>query len=276
MSLPIVNLSNLTFLIPVLKDSEDRAWNLQCCLHYLDTTLQTNVSICEVTTQDTCVPVSVQFGNLSIEYHEWSPRPDGLMHRTRMLNYLAYKATTPYVCLFDADVIIPENQWERTAKGIELGYKFIWPYHSPTYDIPKGLQPLFMETMDMSMVQHQCVKPRKPHINVGGAIICHRETFLELGGFRDDFISWGSEDEEFHDRLVRLGFPIARVPGNLYHLEHSRGINSGTDNPYRWENRKKHLAMTSFRGEQLNTYCLHLKQIMMAGIIQRDKHGNTP
>ena len=47
-------------------------------------------------------------------------------------------------------------------------------------------------------------------------------------GFKwnENFRSWGPEDQEKHYRFPKLGYNVGRFDGLVYHLEHSRGMNS--------------------------------------------------
>lgn len=57
------------------------------------------------------------------------------------------------------------------------------------------------------------------------------ESYKNAGMENEDFYGWGLEDGERFYRMYSLGYKIRRVQGPLFHLTHSRGINSMFQNP---------------------------------------------
>lgn len=44
---------------------------------------------------------------------------------------------------------------------------------------------------------------------------------IAIGGFDEEFIGWGGEDEDMANRLLRMGVPFRALPEcNVYHLDH--------------------------------------------------------
>jgi hypothetical protein len=70
------------------------------------------------------------------------------------------------------------------------------------------------------------------HNSVGGCVMWNKEAFIRGGMENENFISFGPEDCERHDRFKMLGFEIIRIPGNLFHMDHYKGPNSSNKNPY--------------------------------------------
>jgi GT2 family glycosyltransferase len=58
----------------------------------------------------------------------------------------------------------------------------------------------------------------------GGTIAVRRQTFDEIGGFDEEFVGWGGEDNEFFDRcLSRRFWRHAHLPFvHLWHAEQPR------------------------------------------------------
>lgn len=59
-----------------------------------------------------------------------------------------------------------------------------------------------------------------------GNIIIHRDMFLKLKGYDENFIGWGREDSDFYNRILTAGYKENKISSNpefsLYHLFHSR------------------------------------------------------
>ena len=70
----------------------------------------------------------------------------------------------------------------------------------------------------------------KRSICFGGACFVDKETLIKVGMQNENFISWGSEDDEIHERFKKFGLKIVRTNSSLLHLYHSRNIDSGQNN----------------------------------------------
>jgi len=72
------------------------------------------------------------------------------------------------------------------------------------------------------------------YLATGGAVVCDRKDFFMVGGYNENFISYGYEDMEFFARIEKLGYGISRIDyANAYHLPHPRGTNSSYNNYHR-------------------------------------------
>ena len=82
----------------------------------------------------------------------------------------------------------------------------------------------------------------------------NKQKFIEGGMENENFVSWGPEDVERRDRLIKLGYKIASVDGKLFHLDHSRTFNSNTTNPRFKQNEEEYKKIQNFSREQLRQY----------------------
>ena len=65
------------------------------------------------------------------------------------------------------------------------------------------------------------------YYSVGGAFLVDVEEYRRCGWENEHFAGWGPEDAERYRRLLILGEQHSRIAGSLYHLYHTRGVNSG-------------------------------------------------
>lgn len=258
---------NTTTVIPFFYDGQDRITNLRVVAGWMKQTLPDSKTV--VLTQDKASKLQAeklpkglideviwQKGFLEMMTNQSVSH--NLFWRTLLLNNaLANWVKTEIAFILDADVIIPKDQIQAALfaflRDPSLG--IVLPYNSPTYDVAYQLRDEFSISWDLTNIIENCVIPRKPHINVGGAIFTKVKEWNRIGGFHPDMISWGSEDEELWDRLGNHSVPRLRIDGKLYHLHHSRGINSGCENPFRWNNMKIRDANRN------NTDPLYIQQI---------------
>lgn len=232
-----IPLRNTTFTIPVSYDHPDRQENLELILYSL------------LSQFDTTVIVGEQGGNhfeYVSEFCEYVHFEGmNLFHRTKMLNDMARLAQTPYVVNYDCDVILPPMQILESVWRLSTGADVVYPYGGDFWHVPRA--PYLAEvSKDCDVGIFAKVKCRKTENSVGGVIFANREKFFEVGGENENFVSHGEEDKERFDRFKKLGLKVERVEGEIFHLEHWRGINShstqhshGRTNQLEWQKVKR-------------------------------------
>lgn len=242
----MIDLSDVTFTIPVKIDHEDREKNLKVVVDYLVKHFNTSIMICE---QDTEKVPEILDG-YKFDYIKVN-REDGLIHRTRQLNVMAKQATTPYIANYDADVIFSVPQYVKTMELLRKDKADgVFPYAGRFEDVEKSVHVLFRNSLDIEVIKEHHLHLNHPN-SLGGAIFWNRKKFLEGGGENENFISWGWEDNERFNRFTKLGYRIKRVDGILYHLNHHRGHNSSPKNPEHTKNQHRYNKIMSLNKEQL-------------------------
>lgn len=128
-----------------------------------------------------------------------------VFHRSAAKNAGAFAATTPWICLIDADVLLHEDFGQRVIPTLRTG-RF---YRAST--VGEG---------------------------TGGTIICSRDAFEQVGGHDLSFEGWGEEDDDLRDALRFAGNRERYFsPSLLDHLDH------GDDLRIRFhENKERHAS----------------------------------
>ena len=245
------DLSDVTFSIPVKVDSQDRLNNLKMIVDYITHYFKTNFIICE---QDT-TQVKDHLKGLNYTYIQ-TKRNDDLIHRTRQLNIMASTSKTPIIVNYDCDVLFKPKQIIDAVNKIRNDESdFVFPYQGEFWDVPKK----HFEQIRKSFTLHQ-LDPLKSHCTLfnpnskGGAIFCNKEKFISSGGENENFLSWGHEDHERICRFKKFGHRIDRVDGVLYHLNHSRGVNSGNNCPHVKKNANEFHKVAQMNPAMLKEY----------------------
>ena len=210
-----IDLTHVTFLIPLRIDSGDRLRNVIDVSRWLTTTFQTTVLVghAEPEKIQPLLPSAVRV--VKITDHPRHP-----FHLTKAFNELAREVTTPVLARYDADVVIPPSQLIEAAKRAQHdSMALVIPYsywHAITRDeIDEFLRrPI---TRDIGLGY-----PRSTGDPVGGCVVQSTEGFFAHGMDNEYFIGWSSEDKERVERLTKLGCTISRVDGPLFHLEHDQ------------------------------------------------------
>lgn len=216
-----IDLSDTTFLIPCFHDSNDRDENLT-----LATKLLKEDFICKIIVGENQTSSFSHLGDrcMKFNYKEF--------HRTRMLNQMSQKATTPIIVNYDADVAIPPLQILEAVRLIRSGYDMVYPYDGRFARVPRTHYPELSKLRDVGTLtdNFRGTKPNDPK-SVGGAIVFNKRSFIEGGGENEFFRSYGPEDQERFHRFKKLGYKIRRVPGVLYHIDHKITLNSSMQQP---------------------------------------------
>jgi hypothetical protein len=132
----IAGLAGATFIVPLRVDSVERARNIAHVISYLTTKLDAAVIVQEVDRYPKfgayvlrfLAPILPPGANLQYLFEsEW--RRDGIFHRTRVLNDMILRATTPVVINYDADVLLPLESYHAAVGRLLAGRAdVVYPY----------------------------------------------------------------------------------------------------------------------------------------------------
>lgn len=225
-----INLTDVSFLLPVRIDSPERYKNLLLLLRYLNQYVDTQIYILEA---DSSPKIFARLLKPEVHYYFVEDSREKF-HRTYYINQLAWKTQSPYICICDADVIIPVSQLEETVEFLRNEYAYVLPYDGSLVATEEKEKTAFLETLNPGVF---VVKVVWEHV-CGGAIFLNRKNFIQAGMSNEHITSWGPDDVEQRKRMEILGFSMTQVAGPLFHLWHPRGINSS------YENQEERLRLT--------------------------------
>ena len=126
---------NLTFLIPVKLESDDRVRNLTTVLSFLLTNFDSQVLVKESDTiprfESLVLPNLKNINNLDYSFEK---QHENFFHKTKILNDLIEKSTTQVVANYDTDVILPVKSICKAYEMIESGQSdAVYPYGCGVY-----------------------------------------------------------------------------------------------------------------------------------------------
>lgn len=238
-----IDLMDLTFIIPVYYDHEDRRQNLELTLAFLNYHFDTNIIIGEQGGHE------FEYLEPFAEYHHFDYEK---FHRTRMINVMARKATTPIIVNWDCDNICSPAQLVEAVNIIRKGGDISYPFDGTVYRVPRYQFCRIIESLDVCDLDIKLCAEKKS--SVGHAVVMNKESFISAGMENEHFISWGPEDSERFNRYNILGLNVQRVPGGMFHMDHWIGENSSTKNEYYQHNDKEFLKVATKKREQLREY----------------------
>lgn len=219
------DLSDVTFLIPIRIDTNERLENLYAIINYIDKNFVCNIILLEAdkfpVVDVSLLPSIVKVIFIKDEEH-W-------FHRTKYNNIMIRNAQTPIIALYDADVVVEVNDIIEITNairdkncmiGIPYDGTFISVYNRQQVD-------LFANVLDITLLKSPGVSIVNKYISCGGAVFVDKDTYMKCGMENEGFHKWGPEDIERMRRMDILGFPYKKTQSKLYHLDHEISHNSG-------------------------------------------------
>lgn len=85
---------------------------------------------------------------------------------------------------------------------------------------------------------------------VSSVVIVPRALWDAVGGFDENFVGWGFEDNAFAVACETFGGPLIRVPGELWHLWHPTAPEGKRGTPTNTRNRARAARYLAVRGDQ--------------------------
>ncbi|WP_303207719.1 galactosyltransferase-related protein [Bacteroides oleiciplenus] len=233
-----INLQNITFCIPIRIESPYRMHNLETLLKYLDQSFETNYIVLEADNKPH-FKKTTDIQNLSYVFVK---DEDIIFHRTKYINQMIHLAHTPHAAIWDTDAIAPVGQIEKAYTSLHNGENtIIYPFSGIFIALNELVSLHFHKSLDINYISlsHLPCSFFYGFYSVGGAYMINIDKYLKAGGENEYFYGWGPEDAERNARIQILEFGVERIEGVLYHLYHTRGINSRDSNQDNVTNNKK-------------------------------------
>lgn len=247
----MIDLSDITFIIPLRLDSMDRLVNLKHVIMTICQHFKTNIILLECDSSRK-INFSLSCATVNCEYlfiEDKSP----LFHRTKLLNIMIRMAKTPYVANYDCDVILPIPAYAK-AYSLLKEYDVVYPYGGMFLNIKPEEKKLIVS----DGVAIESVDVKKFDLlndnSVGGALFVRRDSYIKSGLENEYMVSFGPEDAERFARWKILGYKIARLDNPLYHLCHPKLVNSCTANPAHKANEVEYEKVRAMKKEELIAY----------------------
>jgi glycosyltransferase involved in cell wall biosynthesis len=223
-------IADVTFVFLVRLDNIDRLENILASTKFISTNFETNILVSEYSSFNNGLLKKLLENNIKYSYQE---DHDPILFRTKFINQMVRTVETPFVAVWDADVIISVRQISMAIQLLRNGSAdFVYPYEKYAYDTSAILRRLYLEENKIEVLEQNVKKMKEmyPPNPLGGAFLVNRISYLESGLENENFYGWGLEDGERFYRWENMGYRIKRVPGPLFHLTHVRGLNSNFQN----------------------------------------------
>lgn len=243
----MISLKDVTFIVPLRLDSNDRIFNFTYVVSYLCRHFDTNIFILESDkapiAQKLLSRINPHKTKISYRFEKCD---NSIFHRTRILNELLWEVKTPVVVNQDCDVFLDIPAYTQARDAVLAGADLVYPYF-------KGLSQKKIHRPTISSDLTQEIKHEMGQSVCGHLQFLNTEKYKEFGGECEDFLSWAPEDSERMERFQKLG-KVEWLGNFVYHIEHSRGQNSGKDNPHYDANEQLYKQISALTPDQLRAY----------------------
>jgi predicted glycosyltransferase involved in capsule biosynthesis len=244
-----VNIEDLTFIIPIRLDSVIRIENLLATVNHIYNNCITNIFILE----------SAPFYNGIIKCllgdrvkYQFVKDLDPIFHRTKYRNILTEQVETPYLAVWDADVIISIEQIIESIKALRSNnYDISFPYNGEFLDTTFFIRALYFEKccdFDILYRNQKRMYLLYGNKHKGGAFLANTKKYREAGSENESFYGWGPEDYERFERWKVYKYNIYNASGVSFHLSHSRDINGKFNSSF-----QKDFSRSELRKTKLST-----------------------
>ena len=245
MPLKKIDLSDITFTIPVQYDHEDRRENLHLIIDFLQYHFETNIMVYET-------GISKKLSEVSKKGVVYKFVPSEHFHRTKLLNEMCKACNTPFIANWDADVLVSYEHIYKAIEELRASKEMVYPYDGTFHRVARH----HIDSVRNAMSTHVLKNLDYPQsefdvVSYGGAVMWNKEKFMEIGMENENFISYGPEDYERHERAKKLEVKISRVTAPLYHINHFLGDDSSDKHKHFNNNVKEREKINSFSKKQL-------------------------
>ena len=242
MELKINDLSDVTFILPVRIDSDDRLFNFKTILSYIFSNFKTNVIVLEADKTSKIKELVKNYKDVEYIFEE----DDCIFfHRTKYLNKMLKMVKTTVTVNYDVDIMLPVSSYLDCYKKVIEGYDLVYPFSfgNSQYKIHKNNEYLDFFTKSLNLDDIPISSLEIGGSECGHAQFFNTNSYLTGGMENENFVSYGPEDKERLWRFFCLGYKLYWNNNYVYHLEHSRSYNSWPTNPFYQSNYVHYLKL---------------------------------
>jgi hypothetical protein len=148
-------------------------------------------------------------------------RSAGPYNRSWGFNMAYRESSSPYLVFGDSDIIMRGHEFLSALEAAE-SLDVLSPYSS-VLDLERGEGGLGLDDL-AKIARAGRGEGDNQRINLcGGVVVFSRYAFERVGGWDEDFVGWGGEDDMMTFKVEAAGLKAASMPYRCYHLWHHRG-----------------------------------------------------
>ena len=225
-------MDDLSFIIPIRVDSEDRINNCLAIVRFITTHFPgAEIQLIE---QDTVTKTAQVIAAYPMVRHDFELNA-ARFNKARAVNKGVLNTARALICMCDSDILLHPDAIHRACTILRKKRgRIVIPHNRIFMDISGTMKSEMVAGYDLDRygrIRRFSDVPRRSDVTArdcnGGIFLAERETLLLGGGLNAKMVSYGWEDTEFIRRFDRLGYYTTMLPAyNLVHLDHHRGADS--------------------------------------------------
>lgn len=163
-------------------------------------------------------------------YKRFSP-PQGVRHvfarstapynRSWGFNIAYRESDSPHIVFGDSDIIMNVGEFKSSVEAA-ASLDVVSPYSS-VLDLTSQESLVDLDRMASITRAGRGERDNQKTNLCGGVVIFSRDAFERVGGWDEDFVGWGGEDDMMTFKVHAAGLRTASLPFRCFHLWHPRG-----------------------------------------------------
>jgi len=140
--------------------------------------------------------------------------------------------TCDFIAIMDSDLFFSEEQYDMVYSHIkeleETPTKIFFTYNLLDIHENERKQVIDLEKNELIVEKLEELKPKYSWRHswgagvLGGIFLVPLKEIREMGGFDENFLTWGAEDDEAHSRLKGYCTWVPKLNQGPYHLWHPK------------------------------------------------------
>lgn len=191
----------------------DRIINLRKTLEWLGSFSNIDVMIIEQDKHSKISHIDLRAKHIFIK----SDKP---YNRAWAFNVALKRNTNPVIIFGDSDIIMDPNHLIEGINKLEE-YDVVSPYKSVLDLTPEESNFPFQMLPNINRPGRGETDNQKINL-CGGIVIFKTESIMRIGGWNEDFLGWGGEDNFQTYKIEKLGLKSLELPYKCYHFFHQR------------------------------------------------------
>jgi len=253
-----MNKYQVSYIIPYRKSAEDRERNLALTLKWLGSNFPDYEIIIVEFDSTSKLNKSLLPANAKHIFHSY----DGVFNRALARNIGALNASHDILAFSDNDIIMSPEDFSFCVEQCHDKYQAVNPYFVCIDLTEEELNTLDVEKNDLSVLYKPSESQKSEDLNshredlnfAGGNLIIRKKPFYYIGGWPEEMIGWGGEDDVISYKIDRF-LTKKSFPNYIYHLPHARTVYDWYDHPEFKNNCDKMNNVFKLADDELIEYC---------------------
>lgn len=220
------DLTDITFIILIRLDSVQRLENIITITDSIYKYFNTQVVVIEAASYNNKILKSLLHKKIEYQFIE---DKDPILYKTKYYNIMAKNINTPYIAIWDADIVIDKKAVICSINQLrENNADISFPYNGICFNTSDIIRSLYLKNKNIKFLYKNINKMDYLYekLLVGGAVLLNRDQYIYAGLENERHYGWGNDDFDRYYRFVGLNLRVFRNDNCLFHLSHPRSINS--------------------------------------------------